>query len=102
MASVGNETQCLIQSTGQILLLFGKLGIVPATPKVCVRILFITGAVATYLLYEFYMATLTSYISVADPPKTITQLQDVLKLKYNLVTWGDSLLEQAFSEVMDK
>ena len=63
------------------------------------RTVYFTGAAATFLLFEFYIATLTSYITASEPPKEITQLEDVLTMGYDFITWKDTSLDARFINV---
>ena len=76
-----------------------KLGNLPKTPNNSCKISYITGAIAAFLIFEFYTAMLTSYITISDSPRQIRQIDDILTMGYDLVTWKDTALDARFIEV---
>ena len=52
-----------------------------------------------FLVFNFYTAVLTSYITYSDPPKELSELKDVLSLDYNLIIWEESINHENFVKV---
>lgn len=78
-----------------------KLGSIPSLllPSQSARALCFVLGTAGLLIFEFYAALLTSYMTISNPSMSITELADIITQGYSLYVWRDTNLAESFSKV---
>ena len=92
----------MMSSFGMFLQYFIQLGDLPPAPDLShlsMRVIHLSGTLTGILVFGFYTAILTSYITFADAPRELSQLEDVLALGYNLIVFKESLLDSMLKKV---
>jgi hypothetical protein len=88
----------ILMNISQMMILLGEMphGLrTPASNRVCLLLI----SLGAFLIFVYYTAFLTSFMTISDPPQKIEGFKDVLAMDYNILIWKGSFNEQEFSEV---
>ena len=66
------------------------------------RVCSCVSSFGTFLIFGFYTAVLTSYITALEAPKEFQGLSDILGSDYQLLIWRGTIAEDTFAKVNGK